>query len=254
MNSFRQNKQTRKLSIVTLVTLAIFVTDVASGGVLRGFIHTVGAGAESVIALFMQSDFFASRNALKSENQSLKREIARLNTLIVEDSALRAENRALRDIVRLADRSVGIAAPVITSARRSPYGTFLIGAGAVDGVRVGDLVLAGASPGVVVGEVTQIDAHRALVQQIFAPNISTEVLVSGVPLFLSGRGGGSARADAPRDAPISVGDIVIAPSFGGRPIGVVAAVEKNVTGASQTVHITLPVNMAATLFVYVSNK
>ena len=75
------------------------------------------------------------------ENAALREQISRLEERSAAYQVLVEENKSLREMTRAASLGVGVTAPVISSFRASPYGTFLIGAGSADGISPGDIVL-----------------------------------------------------------------------------------------------------------------
>ena len=184
-----------------------------------------------------------------AENETLRAALYTLEERSALLLALQEENAALRSTLSLPERERGITAPVVSSFRASPYSTFLIGAGEDTGVANGNFVLSGSS--FVIGVVTDSASRSALVTAIFAYENTVHALVSDVSIVVEGRGGGNARAEAPRSAKISPGDVVTAPEYGGRPIGVVGEVVVESGDAAQTLFIRLPVNLASLRFVYV---
>jgi cell shape-determining protein MreC len=147
------------------------------------------------------------------------------------------------------DLKTGITAPVVSSVRSSPYGTFLIGAGSADGITTGSMVL--TVGGFVVGVVGDTGLHASIVTELFAPGASTEVIVHGVPGTARGYGAGNARITIPRGLAITVGDPVVAPGLGQRAVAIVGEVSSSSASASEEIYIRLPVNLATLAFVYV---
>ncbi len=75
--------------------------------------------------------------------------------------------------------------------------------------------------------------------------------VNGVPFVSKGRGGGNARGEIPRDAIVSVNDVVSVPAFGGRPVGIVGAFESASSSAYTTLYIRTPANLDSLRYVHV---
>lgn len=245
------------LVLATLIVAFLFGIDAISGGSIRALVRSLGSSVWSASSQAASaiggSGFAQSRQSLIKENETLKEEVARLTLRIAELGTLESENKALRAVAHVAESAPGITAPIVSSLRSSPYGTFMVGAGRGEGVAVGDLVVAssGGSGGFVVGRVSEVSVHSSLVTQVFAPNVSTEAVVAGVPLVVEGQGGGNARAQAPRAAAIAEGEAVGSPSFRGLSIGIVGSVSQDSASAYQTVYIGLPLNLTALTFVYV---
>ncbi len=254
MNSFRPNKSYRRLFAAATLALLIFCIDIFSGGVVRGEVRAAGITlshwAKTASHALFGSGYFSSRSSLSAQNRSLSEQLAQYQERAAAYAVLQEENAILRDMVHLAQSTSGLTAPVVSSLRSSPYGTFLIGAGDADGVARGAVVL--TSGGFVVGSVSDVASHTAVVSEIFAPGASLDAIVHGASVVVEGRGGGNARASAPRDLDIPPGSPVVAPAYGSRPIGIVGGVATSSSSATQDVFIHVPVNRAGIQFVYVA--
>lgn len=250
--SYRRSGSRRLIAATVLVALLFLIDSVSGGKVrneVRAFASFVSVHTSGMMHAALRSGFFSSRAALEAKNQTLEDELALLKERAAGYDAIKAENEQLRALVHLAADSPGVTAPVISSLRSSPYGTFLIGAGSEDGIVRGSLVL--TSGGFVAGEVGDAGPHTAVVLELFGPHASLEGIVHGASLFVAGEGGGNARAKAPRELSISVGDTVVAPGVGERPVGVVGALATSSASASQDVYIVLPVNLSSLQYVYI---
>ena len=211
-----------------------------------------GAGIERSIS---GSGFFSTRRGLLAENAALTEQIAQFQERAAAYRVLKDENNALREMLHVAEitqgknKESGITAPIVSSFRASPYGTFQIGAGTADSVAPGNLVL--SAENFVIGRIEATDAHTSLVKGIFAPNTSIDAVIHGVGAAVEGQGGNNARADVPRQAEVAVGDPVISAAFGSRAIGVVGKVSEDPGSAYKRVQIYLPVNLTVLQFVYI---
>ena len=258
MNSYRQNKSPHKrLLAVTALVVFLFLLDVLSGGSVR---HQLRGGAVLLErwssyagASFAGSGFWRTRASLEAQNRSLAEELAQFEERAGGYETLRSENEQLRAFVRLVESTSrdaqGVTAPIVSSVRTSPYGTFLIGAGEAEGIVRGSLVL--TSGGFVVGKVTDTGAHTATVTEIFAPAASVEAMAGGAIFAAVGSGGGNARASVPRALAIRAGESVVAPELGQRPIGIVGKIASSTASASQQLFIVLPVNLSSLRYVYI---
>ena len=252
MNLYRQNKGLKRLYLTTALVIVLYIIDVLSGGTVRTMVRNAGSviwqlgtGLEKVVG---RSGFISSRRALEAENASLSGQLASLQEKSAAYQVLQDENKVLRGMLHIASSRSGVTAPVISSFRSSPYGTFLIGAGSSDSVVSGDVVL--SAENFVIGRVEETSAHSALVRELFASGVSTDALLGKAGVTVEGHGGGNARATMDRDAIVAVGDPVISPIFGGRVIGVVGAVQEDASRAGKVVYIRLPVNLSVLQFVY----
>ena len=240
----------------TIVVVLVIGLDMLTGGWMRSIARGAGSviwtSGASIGTTLAGTGLMSSRRALARENQTLRQEVAQLRAQAASYQVLRQENDSLRALVRLANAAHGITAPITSSVLASPYGTFLIGAGTLHGLKQGDLVLAGEESGAfVVGQVSDVRAKSALATLVFAPNSTLQATISGASVDVEGQGGGNARAEAPRGLTIAVGDSVFAAQFGGRSVGVVGKVESDPARAFQKVYIGLPVSLAALQYVYV---
>ncbi len=239
---------------VVLFAGSIFGIDKLSGGLVRGYARaggsTIWAAASAASSAVTHSGAFSTRRALEKENIKLAEEIAARDEEAARFSALKDENDALRAMADLASgESNGVTAPVLSSFRTSPYGTFVIGAGARDGVEEGSLVL--TPGGFVLGAVTSTSAHEAQVRSVYAAGNETDVVARDIAFVMEGRGGGNARAEVARDTSLSANDVVTAQAFSGRPTGIIGKIESASSSAKATLYIRIPVNLDALSFVYV---
>ena len=252
-----EKKRTRRLLIIaTGVVVLALAFDWVSGGTLRGlvrFMSTVAWSSSSrMLSSVAGSGLFSNVRALHAENEALKQEISRLQVQTASYESLAEENTALREIVHLAEGSAGLTAPIVSSTRSSPYGTFMVGAGSAEGVVEGNIVVVGErGSGIVIGEVDDVHEHVSLVTEVFAPGTSIEGSLRGIPTTFEGQGGGNARTKISQELEVEVGDTVTSPAFGGRLVGVVGAIASDPTNAYQSVYIRTPVNLSELRFVYV---
>lgn len=238
---------------VTALIILIVAIDVLSGGIVRsgaqtltGRVSQLGAAATVSIG---GSGYFSSRAKLTAEIDSLREQLTLYRERAALYGALVRENEELRLLAHLAERSGGITAPVISSFRASPYGTFHIGAGESDGVRAGDLVL--TASGFALGRVAEVNAHQSTIITLLASGERVDALIGEVPVVLEGRGGGNAIANAPRAARVVVGDVAVSTQYANRPVGVVGRIESEAASAEQTLYLNLPSNLASMRYVYV---
>jgi len=259
MNSYRRNDNRERSSlfgallIVLLIATSIFGFDFFTGGILRAYTRTAGSivwtAASGTAGAIDISGVFATKRSLAKENASLVERLSQSEEQQSRFKALEAENAALREMAHLAQSQEGVTARVVSAFRSSPYGTFIIATGKNDGIKAGSLVL--TSGGFVLGSVTSVDERTATVQSLFAPGAETDFHVSDLAFTATGRGGGNTKANVPRDASVAIGDVVIAPTFGGKAAGVVGSIESASSSATKTLFIRIPVNLATLIFVYV---
>ncbi len=247
-----------RLIVATFVVLLIMGIDFLSGGFVRSYVRdgasSVFLWGDSLGTAIGNSGVLSSRRALESQNRSLSERLSQLEEQSQSYQALKSENEALRSLVNVAQSTAsesgrGVTAPIVSSVRSSPYGTFLIGAGTADGIVSGSYVLTGE--GVMIGIVRSGGTHTSVVSEIFAPGASEEAVINGTVVVIGGSGAGNAYAKVPRGIPIVVGDPVVSPRYGSRTIGIVGNVASSSASASQDVYIRIPVNFSSERYVYI---
>lgn len=239
----------RRLLIATLLVLLIFVLDTLSGGIVRSATRVVASRIWRGVSLSAAGEYIARQSALVKENARLRDELSRAQERALAYESVRRENDLLKTMLQLAQSSHGLAAPVVSSYRASPYGTFLIGAGRNRGIARDDLVLSDA--GFVVGRVADAQDSTSIVRSVFANGSNIDVVVAEAAATARGEGGGNARVSLPRSIDVQSGDAVVSPAYGGRAVGIVGKVEEVSTSAEKIVYISLPVNISTLRYVYV---
>ncbi len=259
-HSARGNKSGRnKLLAATCIVIAIYTLDLLTQGAIRKQVHAgtaaVSRWAAGAAEVVVGSGLLSSRRSLESQNRSLLQQLAQAEERVFSHGALKAENDILRALVHMvgsatsASMAGGVTAPIVSSVRSSPYGTFLIGAGSEDGITSGSIVL--TSEGYVIGVVGTVGAHTAVVSEIFAPGATIDAVLNGASVVVRGSGGGNAHVKVPRQMAVEIGDPVVAPQFGQRAVGLVGEVASSSASASQDVYIRLPTSLSSLRYVYV---
>jgi cell shape-determining protein MreC len=252
----------RRIIAATVAVLLLFLVDSLTGGKIRSVVRMGGSilwgWGVSTQAVLSNSGFFATKRGLINENAVLTEQIAQLQEQAAAYRVIKQENAALSKLLHVAsmsgsqNKTSGITAPIVSSFRASPYGTFQVGAGSADAVSAGDLVL--SYENFVIARIEQSDEHISLAKEIFAPNVSSDAVLRGVGVVVVGQGGGNAKADVPRQTNVVVGDPVVSSVLGSRAIGIVGKVSEDSGSAFKRVHIYLPVNLFALQFVYIVKR
>lgn len=253
-NARRSGSGRGRLVVATILIIVLLIIDAVTGGAIRSLVRQVSADISLAIRLqgshIAELGYFSTHAALASQNAELQRRVASLEERGALSTALALQVAELARIDRLADASAGITARVVSSSIASPYGTFLIGAGSANGVIAGSLVL--SPEGTVIGTVSDVGAHTSTAQYLFASGRIINAIIDGTSLSVRGTGGGNAQTLVPHGVTVSVGDAVIAPSLGERPIGVVGHVNADPSSAAMEVYIGSPANLDSLQYVYVT--
>ena len=246
-------RQRKNLFYATMFVLALFAFDYFSGGAIRIPVRSTGlvlwGGANNVFTRIGASGFFATRAGLTRENKSLQERIAAMQGELAAARAASSRMKELEAAAHLVATTPGVSAPVVSSLRVSPYGTFYIGAGSKDGVQKGALVL--SAEGFALGRIADVFTAESLVREFFAPGEKIEAIVADRPVSLSGSGGGNAKGELPRGASVEAGTMIFARGDRVHAIGVVGHIEGDPTSASLKLHVRTPVNLETISYVYV---
>jgi len=213
----------------------------AGHAVAKPFWHARDTFLASVAAT---QNSLADKEALVRENSALRDELATLRRESFTARVLARENEELKTMLgRTADKEYLFPATVINDGSYSAYDTFVIDAGAEDGIREHMLVL--TPDGIAVGSVHTALDRTAIVTRFSSPTIHTDVVIQAtttVHTMMQGYGGGTMLLTVPRDISIAVGDPVLLPNYASNPIGSIKAIEMNPEDAYQTVYVEHPVN------------
>lgn len=237
----------------------LFLLDYSSSGFLQRSVRYVASpvlafGSEMLHAVPVLSDTFAS---VQEENAVLRKELARLGHVDIENKHLRDALSALgaNTLIEDAFTERTRVLRVIGRAGISLYGTILID---TEGAPVPTGTLVYGDMHIVIGEVVHADAHSAQVRLFSRSGSLLEGLITdtqGIPMVLSleGRGHGNFIAAIPRDAVIEEGTYVYASQTGVEPVGVVGAYESAPADSVQTLRVHVPFAIEALRFVRVAH-
>lgn len=251
----RRNLGRSRLIYVTSLVVIVFLLDLVAGGRLRAAIRTsasaVYVSLNHVGVVVHLSGIFSTRSSLAHQNAVLEVELRSYRSKDAAYASMLQENARLRALTGLAAKKKGVAASVVSDPSASPYGTFIIDGGTEQSISRGDIVF--TSDGFAIGIVSDPGPSTSLVTEIFAPDASIEGIVGDTSIVLRGGGGGNARAQAPRDARVGVGDVVRVPRVDA-PVGVIEKVQSESTSAYKELYMRIPANLSTLSFVYVARK
>jgi cell shape-determining protein MreC len=254
MNLSRRNNTERwRLLAATVLVVVVFLFDIFTGGSVRSLVRSAAGsmwqGAGAVVHALDAGGWLASRSALAGENQYLRAELAKVQDRSAGYSALLEENARLQSMLDMTkEHPKGIVAVVSSPVALSPNHTHLIAAGSSEGVKVGDVAITDA--GFIVGRIIEVQAHTALMKEVFASGETLTAVINKNTITITGKSGvGYGRLAHEMEA--QVNDPVFAAAFGHRPIGIVGSVESTSTNAYRDMYVDLPVNPQALQFVYV---
>jgi cell shape-determining protein MreC len=185
-------------------------------------------------------ELLRSKQALISNNQTLKGELERARMTILGYHALKEQYERLvpgSDAV-----GKGISATVLVRPPQTVYDTFMLDVGEDQGVRQGDLVY--YSDTIIIGEITKTSAHSSEAQLFSTGNKESRVILGGKSEFTAvGKGGGTYEVRLPKEVPVAIGDSVIRPGKDLSIYGSVAAIELGQSDSFKKVYFRLPFNI-----------
>lgn len=243
----------RRLLAVTALVVVLTLLDLITGGTVRSLIRSatasLWAGTEHVRSSITNTGYFASRHALAEDNAALRNDNTRLREKAAAHDVLRVENEQLRAALNLARNQEGVTAPIVSSFRSSPYGSFIIGRGSNDSISAGDVVV--TEGGFVLGTVSDVQEKTAAIESVFSAGKEVDARIGGTAVVVTGAGGGNAHAEVPRGVEVTEGQPVTSPSHGGRALGIVGRIESSPTSPDQKIFIRLPANLTSLHSVFV---
>lgn len=183
-----------------------------------------------------------------------------LDAELSDNAALTSENATLRSEVEdlqklLGSRKAsekGILASVLARPPLSPYDTLVVDQGSGAGVSAGALVTGpGGTP---LGKVQSVTGSNARVALFSASGTKTDAWIGEhrLPVTLTGTGGGTFDASAPKDANIAAGDAVLVQ--GGFSIGTVVRVDSDASSPSATLGIQSAISPFTLVWVLISKN
>ena len=168
-------------------------------------------------------DTFIFYKEIQKENDELQQRVAELEQKLVELDRYKAENQQLKEFYDIQEKNPEwsmVSASVVGRDPIAQYYSFTIDQGALDGIQIGNPVIAGG--GSLVGVIKEVGPNYAVVTTILDPTLSAAAMISRTRD--SGLAGGDTELSQSgyctmvhlaRDASAVVGDVVITTGLGG---------------------------------------
>ena len=189
-----------------------------------GLFAEIQRGVSSVIGGVRTSwgDYLALQT-VRSENERLRQEVARMQIALQEERALAQQSRTLEQLLDLRSQSTlaTVAAGVIAGSASPDFRTLTINKGTADGLRPDMAVMA---PAGIVGRIITPSGRAAKVQLLIDRNAAAGALVerSRAQGVVEGTGGYLRLNYVSSTADVTVGDVVVTSGIDGiYPKGVV---------------------------------
>lgn len=197
---------------------------------------------------------FRSKLDLVEENKALKGEVESLHLKQLDYDILLKENQDLKNILGRPYVKDKIITRIVSKPPRSPYDTFVLDAGAEDGIFEGSLVY--ISGNIIVGKISSVTKNTSIVTLFSTNNVKQEAILerTGAMYELSGKGGANFSIELPKDTDILWGDVFLYPTINSSIIGNVYYIDTNSQSAFKTVFIRVPGNVFESKWLFVEKK
>lgn len=211
------------------------------GNAISGASHALFGSFKNVSDLARRNEELMAQNALlMSENAAL----------LKKDEQLQGQSPTLLG---------RISAGVVSRPPQSPYDTLLVGAGDIDGVKVGMGAFAAhedSNTGIPLGIVTNVTARHARIVLLSSPQMSVNGWVGerNIPVTLRGTGAGTFSASVSRGASVAAGDIVYVSGPGMLPIGTVVRADTDESSPIVALRISPLINIFSVGWVMLKNS
>ncbi len=234
---------------LVLVILIWFIAGPVSGSILNmeSFISSIFIrGAMGVSSTRdLASQLLQSSERIKT----LEARLAKTEIELTQQKQQSKDSNKLRALLGLKQKDPRrtIAAEVVERNSDNWYKQVVIDKGSDEGVRKGSAVITHVG---IVGQVTQVSPHAAVVRLLTDPEQKLGVVIDRIKLtgILSGNGSGPAKIDfVPVGTNVDIGDKVITLAASGvfpdgHPVGQVIAVRRDGSGASLQIEVKLSEN------------
>lgn len=211
-------------------------------GILAYPLSVLGYYVNNAIGFIIPPGFRGTA-ALSKENESLREKIVLLSAENADRNVLAAENMTLKaGFGRVSDEKI-VYAIVLKKPPFSPFDTFILDAGAKQGIAVGNTVVVRS---LAIGTIVEVGDTYSKAElfsspgKIFDGRLSSE----GITLQATGEGGGVFQAMLPIGTPVSEGDTLVLPAITSKVFGIVEKVEDLPIEGFKKVLFSLPINPA----------
>ncbi|MEX0672572.1 MAG: rod shape-determining protein MreC [Candidatus Paceibacterota bacterium] len=244
-----QQRRRRRLSgtIVIIVTVLVGGLYMFAPGGITGVFHAVASPIWSIGGLFSDGSssftgYFTTKSSLQHTNEELREKIKLAEVELGQRLILEEENTLFRDMWSRATTSSGILASVLTTPPQSPHDLVVLDVGSQQGIDVEDRVIYGD---VGLGRIHEVYANTAVAELYSTTGVETPGIIVGedITVTLLGEGGGSFRAEIPKDIDVYEDDIITLPDSRALEFARVVEVRVDPTDSFQHIRARSPLNV-----------
>ncbi len=238
------------LAISAFVFLIYLIAPTFLGTVTRLTVSPLARSKNYVAQAVSQSKIWSSKTSLVDENIRLRKQNENLEEKLMLFSSISSQNDELRSNLNLRAKYTGAAAVITHAPSQSPFDFYVLDVPLNTRAKVGDTVAQGF---IGLGTVSEINGTNAKAELFSNPGRITgaRLIRSGVPLSLTGKGGGNFVTAAPRDLDIVVGDLLSLSTNPDLVLAKVASIEEGDTDSFKRVRLSFPKNIFALRFVQI---
>jgi rod shape-determining protein MreC len=198
-----------------------------------------------------------SKIYLITENSLLKEKIKSEEMNQVLFNLLKKENDDLKSIVNRNKISQNILlGAILVKPFLSPYDTLIIDVGTLDGVIVGDKVIAEGD--IFIGYISEVYENTSKVVLYSSPGQKVKVLIgnNNIEKEATGLGSGNFKVEMPREEDVKEGDSIVIPSIVANIFGIVEKIDYKESDSFQSILFKYQININELKWVEVllSNK
>ena len=197
--------------------------------------------------------FWRDRTDLIAERHRLEQSVLELQSTGEAERLLAKENEELRRLLG-GQSTERIAAGILGRPTELPYDVLVLDRGRQDGVLEKAAVYVGENQAI--GFVEAVYENTSVVALVSSPGFESTVYIYGPNIYTTavGLGGGTLRVNVPQGILLTVGDLVILPSFRGGLYGAISVVESAPTRPEQYGYVSMEVPLQSLHFVTIENK
>lgn len=247
-----------RVFIIGVLLLVIFAVPLFRNGVRKsvGYVGTgIGSGTHAVGGIFAWlGTSVRFKEALVSENTSLKAQVADLKSRLAERDQLAEENANLKQVLGRSGTMNLTLAAVLEKPPHSVYDTLVIDGGSGVGFVIGETVYAGGETPI--GVISEVMPNSAIVRLYSAPGEKTDARLTpgNIDVTLVGRGGGNFETTIPHDFSVADATTVVTKEINPSILGVFKKITSDPRDPFQTLLLASPININELAFVQIKTN
>ncbi len=243
----RRNRNPLK-KIVIVLFLSLVLGIVARNVIINTVVY-MGNGVGGVLSFFIPGGLRTNHEILQ-ENNSLREQLMSLTAQNIDRNILADENANLKFLLGRRDgststktiqKSKSILAIIKSGPAETPFDTFIVDVGSVNGVAIGDKVYYG---NLIIGKVVDVGDMFAKIELFSSPGNVFSGVMSGskIKIDAKGVGGGVFEVLVPQGVTVKLGDALVLPSISTKIFGVIKSIEDKQDEGFKRLLFTLPIN------------